>query len=131
MSSYRPSVSHLRDDSFEAHPLRPFFTARTLGINEATNGDYDMRVVHARPGEHGATAWHYHTGGLQIVYCVRGWEDLELEDGTSVRLEAGSCLNIPPGFGHREVGYSDDFEVIVFTNPGEMGTVEIAPPTPK
>ena len=128
ISRYAPNVSHLHEDSFKAHHQRPFFLSRLLGIDEATGGDFGMRVVHARPGAHAATAWHYHTGALQIVYCVRGWEQLELEDGTSVRLEAGSCLNIPPGMGHRELDYSDDFEVIVITSPADMGTVEIDPP---
>ena len=127
-SSYQPSVSHLHAGSFGEHNQRPFFSSRDLGIKDATGGDYEIRVVHAKPGVHRATSWHYHTGALQIVYCVRGWEDLELEDGTTIRLEPGSCINIPPGCGHRETGYSEDFEVIVFTSPANMGTVEIAPP---
>lgn len=127
-SAYKPSVSHLREGVFADHSGRSFFTARDLGIAEATNGDFTARVVHAKPGEPATTGWHYHDGNLQIVYCVRGWEDLAFEDGTSVRLEPGSCINIPPGFGHCETGYSEDFEVVVITNPAQLATFPMNPP---
>ena len=102
--------------------------SRDLGIGQATNGDFDIRVVHAKPGPLGTTGWHYHTCGFQAVYCVRGWEDLEFEDGTKVRLEAGSCINIPPGYRHIETGYSEDFEVIVITSPASIGTTNVDAP---
>ncbi|MDW3213648.1 MAG: cupin domain-containing protein [Ilumatobacteraceae bacterium] len=123
-----PSVSHLTDDAFGASGRRPFFEYRDVGIREATHGAYNMQVVRARSGEHQVTGWHYHTCDLQIVYCLNGWEDLGFEDGRVVRLEPGSCVNIPPGYGHVELGYSDDMEVLVISSPGTMGTVEIDPP---
>lgn len=128
VTTYRPSVSHLGEDDFVDSTSRSFFTTRDLGIRDATNGDYGVHVVHAKPGMQKTTGWHYHTCGIQIVYCVRGWEDLAFEDGTTVHLEPGSCINIPPGLGHCETGYSEDFEVIVFTSPAEIATTPIGEP---
>ena len=51
-----------------------------------------------------------------------------LEDGRTVRLVPGTCLNIPPGFIHNEVSYSPDMEVMVFTSPAVIGSVPIDPP---
>lgn len=129
ITNYKPSVSHLAPDSFAESGMRSFFTSRDLGIVDATDGEYDAHVVHAKPGEPGTTGWHYHTCDLQVVYCVKGWEELAFEDGSTVRLEAGSCINIPPGYGHIELSYSEDLEVIVFTRPAEIGTVNIDDPT--
>lgn len=127
-SAYRPTVSHLAPGSFVESGDRSFFVARNLGIADATNGDYSLTVVRSKPRLVGTTGWHYHRCDVQIVYCVRGWEELAFEDGTTIRLVAGSCVNIPPGFGHNEVAYSDDLEVLVFTSPAQIDTIEIDEP---
>ena len=128
VSGYKISVSHLGEDSFGARGRRSFFQYRDLGIADATDGDFGFTVVRAKPGEPATTDWHFHTCALQVVYCLNGWEDLRFEDGQTVRLLPGSCLNIPPGAGHIEVSYSPDMEVLVFTGPASIGTTEIAPP---
>jgi hypothetical protein len=128
VSSYKVSVSHLDEDSFGDPGRRAFFDYRDLGIADATDGDYSLHVVRAKAGEPKTTDWHFHTCDVQIVYCLNGWEDLAFEDGTSVRLLPGSCLNIPPGAGHIEVSYSPDMEVLVFTRPSKIGTTNIGAP---
>ena len=35
------------------------------------------------------TGWHYHVCDHQLVYMLKGWVDLEFEDGTKVRLMPG------------------------------------------
>ena len=126
---YKLSVSHLNADSFVSGGARSFFDYRDLGITDATGGDFTARVVHAKPGPPVSTGWHYHTCDVQIVFCVRGWEELAFEDGSVVRLEPGSCVNIPAGYGHNETGYSEDLEVIVFTQPSVIGTTQIPVPS--
>jgi quercetin dioxygenase-like cupin family protein len=128
VSSFKISVSHLQDDSWGARGRRSFFDYRDLGIGDATNGEYGFHVVRAKPGEPATTNWHFHTCSVQVVYCLNGWEDLKFEDGQSVRLVPGSCLNIPPGAGHIEVSYSPDMEVLVFSSPAQIGTTPIPSP---
>ena len=121
VSGYKISVSHLGEDSFGARGRRSFFQYRDLGIADATDGDFGFTVVRAKPGDPATTDWHFHTCALQVVYCLNGWEDLRFEDGRTVRLLPGSCLNIPPGAGHIEVSYSPDMEVLVSPAPPASG----------
>jgi quercetin dioxygenase-like cupin family protein len=128
-STFTPSVSTLEPESFTSSGLRAFFAYRDLGIADATGGKFGFRVVHAKDGEPQTTGWHYHTCDLQVVYCLNGWEEIALEDGRTVRLVPGTCLNIPPGYIHNEVSYSTDMEVMVFTSPAVIGSVPVDPPT--
>ncbi|HWD06136.1 MAG TPA: cupin domain-containing protein [Amycolatopsis sp.] len=127
-SHFTVSVSHPEPDSFQPTGLRSFFEYRDLGIREATKGEFNAQVVRALPGEKGSTGWHYHPLTFQLVYCLRGWEDIAFEDGRLVRLEAGTCVNIPPGVGHNEIGYSDDLEALVIFAPESFETVSIPEP---
>jgi quercetin dioxygenase-like cupin family protein len=127
-SHYTISVSHLEPDSFGTNGSRSFFEYRDVGILEATKGEFNAKVVRALPGEKGSTGWHYHPLTIQIVYCLRGWEEILFEDGTLVRLVAGTCVNIPPGVGHNETSYSDDFEALVLWSPESFDTVSIPEP---
>ncbi len=128
VSTYQPSITHDGSDAFGAKGLRQFFDYRDLGIKDATDSEYNVYLVRAKPDVKKSTGWHYHTCELQVVYCLKGWEDIALEDGRIVRLLPGSCLNIPPGYRHSEVAYSDDMEVMVMTKPAQIGTTPVPRP---
>jgi tripartite-type tricarboxylate transporter receptor subunit TctC len=68
------------------------------------------------------TGWHYHTCEAQFIYGVKGWVDLEFEDGSKIRVSAGESLLIPGGFKHNETAMSDDFELLDVSVPADMGT---------
>jgi len=125
---YRPSLSHLADAEFRSKGWRSFFAYRDLGVKEATTGDFDVRVVRAQAGDHPSTGWHHHLLSIQIVYCVGGWEVIALEDGRMAKLVPGSCLQIPSGFVHNEVGYAADMEMLVMSGPDAVTTVPVDPP---
>jgi quercetin dioxygenase-like cupin family protein len=74
------------------------------------------------------TGWHYHVCEGQFVYTLKGWVELEFEDGSSCRLEAGDSCFIPGGMKHNEIGTSDDLEILEVSLPGEIGTVAVDPP---
>jgi mannose-6-phosphate isomerase-like protein (cupin superfamily) len=59
---------------------------------------------------------------------LKGWVELEFEDGTSCRLEAGDSCFIPGGMRHNEIGTSDDLEILEVCLPADMGTVPVDPP---
>ena len=118
------AVSHARDAQFIAG-LRSFFEYRDLGIKDATAGRVDAHVIRALPGAPFSGAPHRHGVTFQLVYVLKGWIAFEYEGQGVVRLEAGSCVHQPPGIRHREVGHSDDVEMLEIVMPADYATDEV------
>ena len=74
------------------------------------------------------TGWHFHECEMQLAYITKGWIDLQFEDGTELRLEAGDILFVPGGVKHNEVRTSADIAGLEITIPAEMGTVACSRP---
>lgn len=102
---------------------REFFRYRDLLVMQATGGRMRAQVMSSSQGMSRPTGWHYHVCDAQFVYGLKGWVDLEFEDGRKVRLNAGESLLIPGGMKHNETATSDEFELLEVSIPGEMGTV--------
>jgi uncharacterized protein YjlB len=62
------------------------------------------------------------------VYALKGWVDLEFEDGTRLRVSAGESIYIPGGLRHNEIATSDDFEILEVSVRAAMGTAPCDPP---
>jgi len=107
---------------------RDFFKYRDLGVEAASNGWMRAQVTSALTGMTKPTGWHYHVCEGQFVYALKGWVELEFEDGTSCRLEAGDSCFIPGGMRHNEIGTSDDLEILEVCLPANMGTVSVEAP---
>jgi mannose-6-phosphate isomerase-like protein (cupin superfamily) len=107
---------------------RSFFKYRDLGVTKASNGWMRAQLTTAITGMTKPTGWHYHVCEGQFVYTLKGWVELEFEDGTSCRLEAGDSCFIPGGMRHNEIGTSDDLEILEVCLPANMGTVPVDPP---
>jgi mannose-6-phosphate isomerase-like protein (cupin superfamily) len=107
---------------------RSFFKYRDLGVTAASNGWMRAQLTTALTGMTKPTGWHYHVCEGQFVYTLKGWVELEFEDGTSCRLEAGDSCFIPGGMRHNEIGTSDDLEILEVCLPANMGTVPVDPP---
>ena len=107
---------------------RAFFKYRDLGVTAGSNGQMRAQVMSAADGMSKPTGWHYHVCEGQFVYTLKGWVELEFEDGTSCRLEAGDSCFIPGGMRHNEIGTSDDLEILEVCLPADMGTVPVEPP---
>jgi quercetin dioxygenase-like cupin family protein len=108
---------------------RSFFKYRDLGVTEATGGKLRAQVTSATQGLGQPTGWHYHVCEHQFVYMLKGWVDLEFEDGTKVRLNPGDSLMIPGGMRHNETGTADELELLEVSVPAEMKTVACEPPS--
>jgi len=113
---------------------RPFFKYRELGVIKGTGGQ--MRAQITSCGEVGLSAptgWHYHLCDVQFTYMIKGWVDLEFEDGTRLRQGPGDALLIPGGTIHQEVRTAEVLEVLEISLPADMGTVncEAPPDAPK
>lgn len=117
-------VSHARDAVFE-RGLRSFFEYRDLGIRQATDGKVVAHVIRAAPGGDFAGQPHRHDTTFQLVYILKGWIEFEYEGQGVVRLEAGTCVHQPPNIRHREIGHSDDIEILEIVMPADFRTEEV------
>lgn len=120
------AVSHLRNSTFTADGLRPFFTYRDLGIRAATEDKVDAHVIRAVPGAPFVGKPHLHRTTFQFVYVLKGWIEFEYEGQGIVRLEAGSSVYQPPSIRHREIGHSDDVEMLEIVMPANFATEDVA-----
>jgi mannose-6-phosphate isomerase-like protein (cupin superfamily) len=118
-------VSHAQGATFE-RGLRSFFEYRNLGIREATNGRVDAHLIRAAAGTEFSSQPHLHRTTFQLVYVLKGWIEFEYEGQGIVRLEAGSCVHQPPEIRHREIGHSEDVEMLEVVLPAGFETVEVA-----
>jgi len=124
----RFSVSHLEKAKFERRGLRAYFEYRDLGIKRATGGRILAHVIRARPGKAPHGAWHRHEVKAQFVYVLKGWMLLEYEGVGRVMMKAGSCFYQPPGIRHREIGHSENVEVLEIVAPASFRTRSAEPP---
>ena len=113
MSSQGFVATHAKDAHFE-RGLRAFFEYRDLGIREVTQGRFAAHVIRAAAGTE-----------FQLVYVLKGWIEFEYEGQGRVRLEAGSCVHQPPGIRHRELGHSEDVEMLEIVLPADFATEEV------
>jgi quercetin dioxygenase-like cupin family protein len=118
-------VSHARDARFE-RGLRSFYEYRDLGIAQATGGKVVAHVIRAAAGTAFSSQPHIHETTFQLVYILKGWIEFEYEGQGRVRLEAGSCVHQPPEIRHREVGHSEDIELLEVVLPAGFRTEEVA-----
>lgn len=117
-------VSHALDATFE-RGLRSFFEYRDLGIKQATKGQVVAHVIRAAAGTNVSSPPHYHETRFQFVYVLKGWIEFEYEGQGVVRLLAGSSVHQPPGIRHREVGHSEDVEMLEIVMPADFKTQEV------
>ena len=114
-------VSHAQAARFE-RGLRSFYEYRDLGIKEATAGRVDAHVIRAAAGKEFSSQPHIHKTAFQLVYVLKGWIEFEYEGQGRVRLEAGSCVHQPPEIRHRELGHSEDIEMLEVVLPAGFAT---------
>src|SRR5688500_18112197 len=81
------------------------------GVTDATNGRMRAQRIMVT-GQTQGTGWHYHVCEMQFFYVMRGYIVFQLEDGRTLRLNAGDTGFIPGGYKHAEIDISEDFDVI-------------------
>ena len=118
-------VTHASSTDFE-RGLRAFFEYRDLGLRQATGGRVVAHVIRAAQGTLFSSQPHRHGTSFQLVYVLKGWIEFEYEGHGVVRLEAGSCVHQPPQIRHRELGHSDDVEMLEIVMPADFATEEVA-----
>ena len=123
------TVSHARGARFE-RGLRSYYEYRDLDIKTSTDRQVAAHVIRAVPGAPFYGQAHLHGTTFQLVYVLKGWIEFEYEGQGVVRLEAGSCVYQPPSIRHRELGHSDDAEMLEVVMPPDFKTEEVASVNP-
>lgn len=110
--------------------LREIFEYRDLGIKDGTAGDYVAHVIksNGKRMKDDVQQWHTHECTFQFVYVIKGWAVFEYEGQGVRRIEAGDCILQTPGLKHRELEFSDDFEVLEIVAPADFQTQIVEPP---
>jgi quercetin dioxygenase-like cupin family protein len=107
---------------------RTFLKYQDLGVTAASSGRMRAQVMSATAGMTEPTGWHYHVCDGQFVYVLKGWVDLEFEDGQKLRVQGGESLYIPGGLLHNETATSEMLEILEVSVPADMGTVACEAP---
>lgn len=107
---------------------REFFSYRDLGVAEGSAGAMRAQVMKSSQGLSQPTGWHYHECDGQFIYILKGWVDLQFEDGRTLRVEEGDSLFIPGYMRHNEIATSEEMEILEVSTPGVMGTRPCDPP---
>lgn len=118
-------VSHAREALFD-RGLRAYYEYRDLGIKGATEGRVAAHIIRAAAGTEFSSQPHLHRTSFQLVYVLKGWIEFEYEGHGRVRLEAGSCVHQPPDIRHRELGHSEDIEMLEIVAPADFATEDVA-----
>ena len=63
---------------------RDFFAYRDLGVKDASDGTMRAQLTTANTGMTQPTGWHYHVCDHQFVYALKGWVELEFENGETL-----------------------------------------------
>ena len=107
---------------------RTFLKYQDLGVTAASSGRMRAQVMSATAGMTRPTGWHYHVCDGQFVYVLKGWVDLEFEDGRTIRVDEGDSLFIPGYLRHNEIRTSETMEILEVSVPGTLGTTPCDPP---
>ena len=96
-----------------------------MGIKAATDGKVAAHVIRAAQRAEFSSHSHTHKTTFQLVYILKGWIEFEYEGQGVVRLEAGSCVHQPPEIRHREIGHSEDIEMLEIVLPSNFTTEQV------
>lgn len=119
-------AAHARGARWEKGGLRSYFAYRDLGIKDATGGKVLAHVIRADQPCTGPMGYHSHTLDFQMVYQIKGWARIYLEDIGEIRVEEGDAWYQAPGVRHEVLEYSEDWQVIEITMPADFPTQDEA-----
>ena len=112
-NSVKSFAAPATDAHWSREGLRSYFAYRDRGVKQATDGKVLAHVIRAEQPCDGPMGYHSHTLDFQMVYQVKGWARVYLEDIGEIRVEAGDVWYQAPGVKHELLEYSDDWEVVV------------------
>ena len=115
-------AAHAKDAHWAKGGLRSYFAYRDLGIKDATEGKVLAHVIRPDQPCEGPMGYHSHILDFQLVYMLKGWARVYLEDIGEIRVEEGDAWYQAPGVKHEVLEYSEDWEVLEITMPADFPT---------
>ena len=107
---------------------REFAQYFDLGVEAASQGLISTQVTKLRGGMAEETGWHYHDCDFQWLYVVKGWLELQFENGEMKRIPENGVCFIPGGYRHNETATSEDLEFLEIFMPPSPVTVPVDSP---
>ena len=98
------------------------FEARSTGINEATNGLADVKVIRPLVSAN-PTKWASHTTDILFTFILEGSFELEVVDEGKHVLKSGDAFVMPPDRKSRLTYFSEDLAFLEISLPGEFKTM--------
>jgi quercetin dioxygenase-like cupin family protein len=115
---------HLQVDSYQPIPGFPAMEMRDLPhVLKHTGGQVSAVVLRGVPGvKWVGSPWHLHQLDFQLAFILKGDADFNFEGVGVIRLQSGTVMYQPPVNRHRELGVSEDFELLLLNSPGSFKT---------
>lgn len=107
---------------------RDWVQYRVFGVKEASDGLVSTQIKRTTSALQEPTGWHRHACDFVWEWVIEGWVDIQFEDGTEQRLEAGSVLFMPGSCGHNEVASSEGVAMVELCVPPDPQFVRIDTP---
>ena len=111
----------LKNATWEAWRITGF-EARSTGINGATNGLADVKIVRPKTTNI-ATNWTSHTTDILFTFILEGSLELEVVKEGKHALKAGDAFVMPPDRKSRIIDCSDGLEFLEISLPGIFKTI--------
>jgi quercetin dioxygenase-like cupin family protein len=93
-------------------------------VEKASGGLVQAHVIRMIPPcPDAARGVHLHATVFQMIYVLKGWTKIKLEDHEPQTMKAGSCWTQPPSIKHAVLDYSEDFEALEILLPADFETV--------
>ncbi|MDA0239290.1 MAG: cupin domain-containing protein [Proteobacteria bacterium] len=117
---------HAREHPFVSGGFRVYREYRDLGFAEASGGKIHGHIVRTtKPCPPEGSGVHYHDLDFQMVYVLKGRSRVWFEGEGEFEFEAGDCWIQPPSIRHNVLDYSEDYELLEITMPGDYETVQV------
>ena len=100
----------------------PGFEARFTGINKATNGLADVKIIRPK-ATNTPTNWASHTTDILFTFVLEGSLELEVVDEGKHILKSGDAFVMPPDRKSRMIDCSTDLAFFEISLPGAFKTV--------
>lgn len=116
------SISHAVDAKYQNFDPNGVYQIRDLGVRDATDGNFEARILAAALECPAPLGDHRHDVTFQMFYVLKGWAKFYFEGTGEVEVTPGCCVNMPGGIVHDLRDHSEDFEFLEIISPAQHET---------
>jgi quercetin dioxygenase-like cupin family protein len=123
----QPLVQPMNEASI-VHGSRDWVEYRVFDVEAASAGLLSTQIKRTSRSLQEETGWHYHECQFLWEWVLKGWIDIQFEDGSERRIHEGSVLFLPGGCPHNEIATSEGVEMLEVCMPPGGKFVPVALP---